>query len=71
MVRSGFKLPPIEVSETSFSLLDQLIYADWDHHNRVFMPPKRFSLLNPMEEKFKRKCCMPLVEAAISLVKKM
>lgn len=54
---------------SGFSLAS-LVGADYlcrlDHPDRMFMPPKRFSLLYPMEEKFRKKWCMPLVDAAIS-----
>lgn len=49
-------------------LLEQLIYADWDHPDRYVVPPGRFFLLYPMEEKFTKKWSLPAVDAAISSV---
>lgn len=48
-------------------LLEQVIYANWDHPDRYFVPPGRFSLLYPMEEKFTKKWSLPAVDAAYLL----
>lgn len=42
------------------------MYADWDHPDKLFSPPKKFSLLYPMEEKWS----LPAIDAAISYVNK-
>ena len=64
MVRSAFKLPlpgpqvPAVSSLGSLkaplsnALLEDLIFQDWVRPDRIFLPPKRFSVLYPMEEKF-------------------
>lgn len=83
MVWSGLDLPPLKLSEVSFSslgslrppqssqafplhpLLEKIVYVDWDHPDGVFDPPKRFSLLYPMEEMFTKKWSMPMVDSAI------
>lgn len=51
-------------------LLEKVMYADWDHPDRVFVPPKRFFLLYPMEEKFVKNWGMPLVDTAVSSLNK-
>ncbi|XP_073471433.1 uncharacterized protein [Aquarana catesbeiana] len=51
-------------------LLEQAVYADWEHPDRIFVPPKRFSLLYPMDEKFIKKWSMPAIDAAVSSLNK-
>lgn len=51
-------------------LLDQLIYAHWDHPAKHFLPPKKFLLLYPMEEEFTKEWSVPAGYAAISCVNK-
>ena len=51
-------------------LLEELIYQDWVRPDRIFLPPKRFSVIYPMEEKFSKKWAPPAVDAAISCVNK-
>lgn len=48
--------------------LEQLIYADWNYSQKHSLPPKRFSLLYPMKEKFTKKWSLPAVDTAISSV---
>ena len=51
-------------------LLEELIFQDWIRPDRIFLPPKRFSIIYPMEEKFSKKWALPAVDAAISCVNK-
>ncbi|PIO26731.1 hypothetical protein AB205_0195340 [Aquarana catesbeiana] len=48
------------------ALLEKLIYAEWDHPDKHFLPPKRLSVHYPMEKKFTKKWNVPAVDAAIS-----
>ncbi|PIO32730.1 hypothetical protein AB205_0089760 [Aquarana catesbeiana] len=52
------------------ALLEQLVFAEWDHLDEHFLPPNRFSVLYPMEEKFTKRWKLPAVDAAISRVNK-
>ena len=51
-------------------LLRDLIFQDWVKPDRIFLPPKRFSVLYPLEESFSKKWVVPTVDAAISCVNK-
>ena len=51
-------------------LLEEVIFQDWARPDRIFLPPKRFSVVYPMEEKFAKKWTLPVVDAAISCVNK-
>ncbi|PIO26730.1 hypothetical protein AB205_0195340 [Aquarana catesbeiana] len=52
------------------ALLEKLIYAEWDHPDKHFLPPKRLSVHYPMEKKFTKKWNVPAVDAAISSMNK-
>ncbi|PIO36457.1 hypothetical protein AB205_0015730 [Aquarana catesbeiana] len=48
------------------NLLEKLLYSEWDHPHKCFLPPKKFSTLYPMEEKFIKMWGIPAIDAAIS-----
>lgn len=50
------------------TLLEKLIYSEWDHPDKRFFPPRKFSTLYPMEEKFIKMWGIPAIDAAISSV---
>lgn len=45
--RGSFHPPQSRQAFLLHLLLDQVEYSDWDHPNRIFGPPKRFSFLYP------------------------
>ena len=51
-------------------LLEGVLFQEWNKPDKVFFPPKKFSVLYPMEEKFSKRWASPAVDAAISCVNK-
>ena len=66
----SLKAPQANYSFPVHPLLEGLIYKDWEHPDRYFLPPKKFSVLYPMEEQFTKKWGIPKVDAAVSCVNK-
>lgn len=63
------------IPQTAFSfpihpLMDKLLYEDRGHPDKLFTPPKRFSMLYPLEESFTKKWEVPSVDAAVSCMNK-
>ncbi|PIO30156.1 hypothetical protein AB205_0182090 [Aquarana catesbeiana] len=46
------------------TLLEKLIYTEWDHQDKHFSPPKRFTALYPIEEKFSKRWKASVKDAA-------
>ncbi|PIO36992.1 hypothetical protein AB205_0020720 [Aquarana catesbeiana] len=66
--KGSLKPPQTAQAFPVHNLLEKLLYAEWDHPDKRFFPPKKFSTLYPMEERFIKMWGIPAIDAAISSV---